>query len=843
MSKPLTVSENGGSKTDETEETDLCSNQEFLHALFGESLGEVRPIVVHLEGNPTKAPKSGWSGRPWLGETTPERVEVNAYFSLAMFRPDESGRYRHRKSQFHALCAVMLDDLGGKIPLDRLTLPPTWLLETSPGNFQAGYALREPLEDGLQADHLMDAIITAGLCDPGANGPCARLARLPVGINGKHQPAYRCKMQTWEPARRYTVDELVAGLQLDVAKPRVSTRREVRPCTAHPEEGDAVWLPRPEVNPVIMALGDRGLYKGPLGGGKHDITCPWADQHTGGADHGTVYFEPDNSWPIGGFKCQHGHCADRKVRDLLTFLGIEPSKARMKPTIRVVAGEIHLVVDAAERELAKARRYYQRGGLIVAVHTDPGTREIRIQDIKQPALVRALSEVAAWERFDGRSKTWVRTDPPGRHVAVLFDSTGYPHLPVLNGLARQPYLRPDGSLVQEAGYDIGTSMFGVFDAREFSIPANPTRPAAEAALKVLSDLLGEFSFARDVDRAAALTAILTACVRPSLPTAPMFHMRAHMPSSGKSYLCQLITAFATPQRGTPATFPGDDEECRKLLLAELLRAPAVIEFDNLTKDLVAHKSLCTALTSEFMTGRILGVSKTASVSTRTLMLSSGNNVGPVQDMTRRCITIHLSPQCETPASRTFARPNLVMDVLQDRGRFVSAAMTIIGAWVSAGRPQTLCKALSGFEAWSSYCRQPLLWLGVPDSTASVFEAMAEDPDRELLARFMDAWMATFGRTGAMVRDALHRLATNDGQTAELSDVLEEIAGESGAINARKLGWWIRRHAGRIVDGRRLAGADGNASAGRWKVDVLPSVLSVSPVSSPDLGGTAAETTA
>jgi hypothetical protein len=54
-------------------------------------------------------------------------------------------------------------------------------------------------------------------------------------------------------------------------------------------------------------------------------------------------------------------------------------------------------------------------------------------------------------------------------------------------------------------------------------------------------------------------------------------------------------AFATPQRGTPTTFPGDDEECRKLLLAELLGAPAAIEFDNLTGELLAHKGLCPAL--------------------------------------------------------------------------------------------------------------------------------------------------------------------------------------------------------------------------------------------------------
>jgi len=411
---------------------------------------------------------------------------------------------------------------------------------------------------------------------------------------------------------------------------------------------------------------------------------------------------------------------------------------------------------------------------------------------------------------------------------VLFDSPSYPHLPVLNGLARQPYLRPDGSLMMAAGYDAVTGMFGVFDARDFSIPANPTRSDAEAALALLRDLLAEFSFADESDHSAALSAELTAAVRPSLPAAPMLHARAHMVGSGKSYLCELITAFATPQRGTPTTFPGDDEECRKLLLAELLRAPAVIEFDNLTGDLVGHKSLCTALTSEFMSGRILGVSKTATVSTRALFLSSGNNVGPVQDMTRRCITIRLSPQCEVPAARTFKRPDLVREVLRERGRFVSAALTIIRAWIVAGRPMTPCKALASYGDWSDLCRQPLLWLGCADPTASVFEAMAEDPDRETLARLLDAWFEVFGKTPAMVRDAVREMSTFQDEHAELREVLNDIASERGEINRRKLGWWIRRHAGRIVAGKRIVRAASSGSAERWRVEVVESVSSVSP---------------
>jgi len=830
-------------ETNKTGETVVVSNDEFLRTLFPDLSGDVAPVVTSFKGNPATVTQGAWKSRRWQDGATALPAEANNYFSLATFRPDDAGEYRRRKAQFVALHVVMLDDVGGKVPMERLTLPPTWLLETSPGNHQAGYLLTEPITDGLLADRLMNAIVTAELCDPGANGPRARLARLPVAVNGKHAPPFVCRMVTWAPELRYSVADLVAGLQLEMGQTERAKKTATRTHATRPDDGDPVLIPRPDENAVLVALRERGLYKVPLGDGKHDITCPWVQEHTGAVDGGTAYFEPDDNWPIGGFKCLHGHCAERHIRDLLGYLGIEINAARMKPTIRIVAGEIHRVVDAAERELAQSRRHYQRGGLIVTVVTDPGTRETRIQDVTQQALVRSLAGTALWERYDARAQDWVRTDPPARHAGVLFDSTSYPHLPVLAGLTRQPYLRPDGSLMTAPGYDAATGMFGVFNAREFSIPQQPTREDAETAFALLTDLLAEFSFAGEVDRAAALTAMLTAAVRPSLPVAPMFHVRAHMVGSGKSYLCELITAFATPQRGTPTSFPADDEECRKLLLAELLRAPAVVEFDNLTGDLVAHKSLCTALTSEFMSGRILGVSKTATVGTRALFLSSGNNVGPVQDMTRRCLTIRLSPQCEVPAARSFTRPDLVRDVLHERGRYVSAALTIIRAWIVAGRPKTECKSLASYGDWSELCRQPLLWLGCPDPTASVFEAMAEDPDRETLSRLLQAWFATFGKTEAMVRDAVKQASMFHDQNSELREVLRDIADERGEINRRKLGWWIRRHAGRIVDGLRIVRATGNGSAERWRIEVVDSVSSVSPVSAGPMSESVGDTAA
>jgi hypothetical protein len=127
----------------------------------------------------------------------------------------------------------------------------------------------------------------------------------------------------------------------------------------------------------------------------------------------------------------------------------------------------------------------------------------------------------------------------------------------------------------------------------------------------------------------------------------------------------------------------------------------------------------------------LSIVSVLSPHTRTLVLSSGNNVGPVGDMARRCITINLDANCEMPATRSFMKDPLG-DALKSRESVVSAALTIVRAWISAGEPMTECATLGSFGAWSRWCRQPLLWLGKPDPAASAFAAMTDDPDRDLL---------------------------------------------------------------------------------------------------------------
>ena len=779
------------------------------------------------------------SGDPGIGGWSASRAdqvavnlsaENNNYIGCSSFYPGEDGSFKARKTGFAACHFLMLDDLGTKVSLERLAgFELSWLIETSPGNYQGGIILAEPLTDAAVAVRLLAALIDSGLCDAGATGPLSRWARLPVAINGKPKHARadgvpcHCRLIEWRPDKRYAPHEIVDRLQLELA-PAGRPKKTATPSAATGDishgtgnDADDVLTPKAAENPVVAALKVRGQYKTPLGSGKHDMTCPWVHEHTDGLDTGAAYFEPDEFYTLGGFCCQHSHRDKYHIRALLEYLGVRNAEARHKPVIRVVAGDLHRVVDAAEKELANRGRHYQAGGLIVSVATDPTSGDPSVVPTSAPALTRELSVAATWEKYDGRADEWVRCDPPTRHAAILYDSQRFRYLPPLAGVVRQPYFREsDGELITHPGYDKKAQRFGVFDARQFSIP-DPTLAAARVALVLLEDLLAEFHFVAATDKAAALSAIFTAVVRPSLPYAPGFHARAPVFGSGKTYLCELIGAFAGPGGNAKVSYPTTSEEATKVILSLLLTSPAVIEFDDMDTDWIPHGTIKRMLTAEQITDRILGVSKTATVSTRTLFLGSGNNVGPIRDLLRRVLTIHIDPRCATPATMSY-RGFPVEKVRKNRGKYVAAVLTIILAWRRVGLPRATVDSIVTFGgAWSDYCRYPLMWLGQPDPATALLEQVRHDPDGDALNGLMKEWHAAFDSAPATVRKAVDK-AYRD--RPNLLDAMRELpVEERGEINPSKLGWLLKKNANRIVGGFEFqrAEADGRTA---WRVVVV-----------------------
>nr|MBA3755693.1 hypothetical protein [Nitrosomonas sp.] len=312
----------------------------------------------------------------------------------------------------------------------------------------------------------------------------------------------------------------------------------------------------------------------------------------------------------------------------------------------------------------------------------------------------------------------------------------------------------------------------------------------------------------------ALSAIFTAVVRISLDYAPGYHSKSPVMGSGKTYLCELIGAFAGPGGNTKVSYPTTSEEATKVILSLLLTSPAVIEFDDMDTDWIPHGIIKRMLTAENITDRILGVSKTATVSTRTLFLGSGNNVGPVRDLLRRVLMINIDPRCATPATMTY-KNSPVEKVRKYRGRYVSAVLTIITAWRKAGAPLADVESIATFnDAWSNYCRHPLMWLGQPDPATALLDQVKHDPDGDALAGLMTVWMRAFGSIPTTVRKAVDRAEQTH---TELLDAMCEFpVEEKGSINRSKLGWVLNKNQNRIAGGMlfQKTSADGRPA---WRV--------------------------
>ena len=778
------------------------TNEEFYAAIFHQLPVGAYAAVCSKYGDPTTG---GWSAKRADQVARSLSNTNNNYLNCSSFNLAEDGLLHARKDNFAAYHLLMLDDIGTKIPFDRLYgFELSYLLKTSPDNYQGGIIFSEPITNGVEANLLLDAVIAGGLCDPGSTGAQGRWARLPKGINGKAKHAnaagepFQCRLVQWNPDLVYTQQEIVDGLKLELAPVITPKAQASSNAKSYDYDADDVFTPKSLENPVINALKSRGLYKTPLGSGKHDVTCPWCPEHTDGLDTGAAYFEACDDYPIGGFRCQHSHGDKYKTKQFFEFLGIQKGEAKHKSLIRVVAGELHRVVSAAEKELAKSGQHYQSGGLIVTIATNQETGDPSVVPVNGPTLTKVLSQCAAWEKYNEKHGGFIACDPPARHIAVLNDSQTYAHLAHLKGIARQPYFHEsDGKLVTEAGYDKVSQIFGVFDSRKFVTP-EPSVEAALAALALLNELLVEFSYALPIDKSAALAAIFTAVTRTTYAYAPAFHTKASTIGSGKTYQNELISAFAKPGLTQKVSYPTTSEEATKAILSLLLPAPAVIEFDDMATDWIPHGIINRMLTAESITDRILGVSKTATVSTRTLFLSSGNNVGPVRDLLRRVITINIDHRCATPATKSY-KGSPVEAVRKDRGRYVAAVLTIILAWKAAGSPRTNVENIATYGgAWADYCRHPLIWLGLADPATALLEQIKHDPDADALLALMKAWHKRFGSTPTTVRKVIRETFELMGDDALRDAICEFPVEERGSINPSKFGWILKKNVNRIV---------------------------------------------
>jgi hypothetical protein len=332
-----------------------------------------------------------------------------------------------------------------------------------------------------------------------------------------------------------------------------------------------------------------------------------------------------------------------------------------RPLIRVIDPELPRVVNEVENALIAIGGIYERSGQLVRpirmrvpAADDRQTTSQRLGLISAAHIAETATRAAKFEKYDARAQGWRPIACPSKIAETLLARLEW-KLPLLAGIISAPMLRPNGSLLDKPGYDAHTCL--IFDPGETVFPPIYTRPTieqAKAELAILNDLLSEFSFAGEVDKAVAIAAILTVLVRRSLPSAPMFGITAPDFGCGKSYLADVVSAIGTGAI-CPVTAQGEqDQELDKHLVAVLRGGADLLCIDNISRPLRSDL-LCQMLTQSMVRVRILGESIVLDLSTALTMLATGINLQIADDLVRRTLLCRLTADIERPETRQFKK--------------------------------------------------------------------------------------------------------------------------------------------------------------------------------------------
>src|SRR5262249_24881597 len=423
------------------------------------------------------------------------------------------------------------------------------------------------------------------------------------------------------------------------------------------------------------------------------------------------------------------------------------AKAPSLPEIQIDDGNLLGIIEQAEKAILQApkQRLFQRAGMLVHLKriaqktTDKGvTRDagsLIIAEALAECVRLEMARTARYTKFNIRAKKYAVTDPPIKYARAIRAQDAFPFKTLLATI-ETPTLRADGSVLQTPGYDEATGLY--FDSA-YTFPAissNPSKDDAIAASREIKEVLNDFPFV-DAGYAVANAAILTALARRVLPAAPMFLFDAPVPASGKSLLAQLVARIATGRDPATQPYTGDSEEDRKRIIAALIAGDSVVSFDNISKPL-QDDTLCKVLTQPEVDDRLLGTMTNVNLRTSTMFLGTGVNlVVTVREMVGRVQKCRIDPGMERPEERKF--DYVLLDyVMEQRAKLVAAALTIMRAYIAAGRPPQNIEPYSGFEEWSAMVRAPLVWLGCDDPCASRDDVEDADPETEKLASLLDA---------------------------------------------------------------------------------------------------------
>jgi putative DNA primase/helicase len=128
-------------------------------------------------------------------------------------------------------------------------------------------------------------------------------------------------------------------------------------------------------------------------------------------------------------------------------------------------------------------------------------------------------------------------------------------------------------------------------------------------------------------------------------------------------------------------------------------------------------------------------------------------------------------------------------------------------------------------------RNALVWLGEPDPNITMEKTRAEDPEIQTYLDVMNEWLDVIGNTADVTVKTVIDYATEreDSGTPPFTptfthpgfrEALLIVASEGGNISSRRLGKWLAKKKGRVINNQRIVQAGARGHAVRWRVEFV-----------------------
>jgi len=382
-----------------------------------------------------------------------------------------------------------------------------------------------------------------------------------------------------------------------------------------------------------------------------------------------------------------------------------------------------------------------------------------------------LARAARWVTYDENGEAWDALPPPH----VLWDMLAHPDppLPSLDRIVGCPVFTTDGRLLLNPGYHAEARIYYAPPPGLVIPPVAEAPTVAEIARArglFLDDLLVDFPFVGDrkqsPERAHAVALGLLPFARELIPgPTPLHLVEKPRPGTGAGLLVRVLGRIALgrpPAVMAPAT---NEEEWRKRLTSLLVEGAEIVIIDNLpVRGRLDSASLSAAITSRVFRDRILGLTKTAEVPVRCVWVATGNNPTLSTELARRSVRIRLDAKLDRPWRRKpedFKHPDLDTWVADHPGELIWATLTLIQAWLAAGRPAGRV-GFGEFEAWACVMGGILDVAGIPGFLGNLEEFYeVSDTEGAETRTFLSAWWDKYQSTAVGVKE-LFEIAVGDG---------------------------------------------------------------------------------